>query len=514
MNVGTLLLNMTARYADRPALHQNDRTVTYRQLHERTNRLASALVSRYGLGRAQRIAGLFANRLEMAEVTYGSAKAGTVYVGLNFRLKAPDLAAILDNCDPRLLVTDAEFLAQASDLAAQRGIPVLNLDDPGPDGYEALIAAGSPNSPPWLFDIGGDDDFLITYTSGTTGRPKGLLFTHQGMMEFGAVWALEYGYTADSRLLLCLPHYGAVQTSLLPMHTVGGSVRFFDNRSFTGQVFCELVDRYQVTETYLVPTQMYRILDHLETDPTELASMRVFGYGAAPIAPSRLEAIVKRLGPRFQQLYGMLEAGGLMTQLRVEDHERAAAGEPHLYASAGKASFLVAVRTVDADGRDTLVGEPGEVIFWSPYKMKEYNADPERTAETVRNGWVFSGDVGRFDADGYLYIVDRIKDLIIRGGHNIAPREIEDRIHGHPQVDEVAVIGVPDLNWGETVVAVVVPRNDAALELEDVRSWCRDGGLSSIMQPDRLVLTPGPLPKNLIGKIDKRQVREMIATGG
>jgi acyl-CoA synthetase (AMP-forming)/AMP-acid ligase II len=511
MNVGTLLLNMSARYASRAALHDGDRTLTYRELHIRTNRLASALVARYVLQRGDRVATLCHNRLEIAEMMYGSAKSGGVYVGMNFRLKRADLAGILDNCKPRLIVAGAEFMAQAQELGEEQSIPVLGLDDIGPDGYEALIASGSAENPPWLSEIDGDDDFLITYTSGTTGRPKGLLFTHQAMMHIGVVWALEYGYSAQSRLLLCLPHYGAPQTSLLPIHSVGGSVRFFDNRSFSGQTFCELVDRYRITETYLVPTQIYRILDHLETDPTDLPSMRIFGYGAAPIAPSRLEAIVKRLGPRFQQLYGMLEAGGLMTQLRVEDHERAAAGEPHLFASAGQASFLVAVRTVDAQGNDTPIGEPGEVIFWSPYAMKEYNADPERTAETVRGGWVYSGDVGRYDEEGYLYIVDRIKDLIIRGGHNIAPREIEDRIHGHQLVDEVAVIGVPDVDWGETVVAVVVPRDGAAIVLEEIRAWCREGGLSSIMLPDRMVLRADPLPKNLIGKIDKRQVREFVA---
>ena len=514
MNVGTLLANMSARYADRPALAEGERTLTYRELNVRTNRLASVLLARYGLQRGDRVATLCSNRLEIAEMMYGSAKAGTVYVGLNFRLKPADLAGILENCQPALLVADDEFMAQASELAAQRAIPVLGLQDAGPDGYEALIASGAAANPRWLSDIGGHDEFLITYTSGTTGLPKGLLFTHQQMMLFGVVWAFEYGYSEQSLLLLCLPHYGAPQTSLLPIHTVGGSVRFFDNRSFSGQMFCELVDRYQITDTYLVPTQMYRILDYLEIDPTDLPSMRVFGYGAAPIAPSRLEAIVKRLGPRFQQLYGMLEAGGLMTQLRVVDHERAAAGERHLFASAGKASFLVSVRTVDANGVDTAVGEPGEVIFWSPYAMKEYNADPVRTAETVRGGWVCSGDVGRFDEEGYLYIVDRIKDLIIRGGHNIAPREIEDRIHAHELVDEVAVVGVPDVNWGETIVAVVVPRDGAAIEVEEIRAWCRDGGLSSIMLPDRLVLSVGPLPKNLIGKIDKRQVRDLIAGAG
>jgi acyl-CoA synthetase (AMP-forming)/AMP-acid ligase II len=206
----------------------------------------------------------------------------------------------------------------------------------------------------------------------------------------------------------------------------------------------------------------------------------------------------------------MSEVCGIGTLLRRDDHAAAAHGKPHLFGAVGRPSILSAVRVLNTDGTDAAPNEVGEVVFLSPYIMKGYNREPDRTAQTVRDGWVHSGDVGRFDDDGYLFIVDRMKDLIIRGGQNIAPREIEDRLHAHPDITEAAVVGVPDTEWGEAVVAVVVPKDGIMLEPEDLRAWCADGGLASIKVPGSFVGTD-TLPKNLMGKIDKRLVREIAS---
>jgi fatty-acyl-CoA synthase len=255
-----------------------------------------------------------------------------------------------------------------------------------------------------------------------------------------------------------------------------------------------------------VPTQLYRLLDHLPASSDQLESLSTIGYGAAPMAPDKIEQLVERFGPVFIQLYGMAEIASIGTLLRREDHAAAIASKPQLFASAGRASMGVAVRVVDpVTGVDVPVGEPGEVIFAGPHVMSGYYRDPQRTSEALRDGWMHSGDIGRFDAEGYLYIVDRIKDLIIRGGHNIAPKEIEEVLYAHPDVLEAAVVGLPDPEWGESLCASVVAREGAVLQPDDLVEWCRNSGLASIKVPSRVVVFDD-LPKNLVGKLDKKAI--------
>jgi acyl-CoA synthetase (AMP-forming)/AMP-acid ligase II len=509
MNVGSMLERMSARYAKAVAVADGGQSWTYEELNRRSNKVANLLISRYGIKKGDRIALLCHNRLEVAEVMYGVAKAGGVYIGLNFRLDWSDYAVICDNAQPKLVISEPGLAHHAEHISAEFGIPVLDLDGAGDDDYQTGLAAASELSPPTLYEVDAGDEFMIAYTSGTTGRPKGNLFDHRALLTHALVWDIEFRFDASTRVLLCLPHNGAAQVALLPAHMVGGSVRFFDNRSVSAEALCDLIDTYGVTDTYTVPTQLYRLLDHLQTSDTQLPSIRTFGYGAAPIAPDRLRLLVDRLGTRFQQLYGMSEVCGLATMLHKEDHALAQDGRSELFGSVGRPSFMMAVRVVDEKGSDLPVGEPGEVIFRSPYIMKQYNREPQRTANTLKDGWVYSGDVGRFDRDGYLFIVGRVKDLIIRGGQNVAPREIEDRLLAHPGVSEASVVGVPDPEWGEAIVAVIVPRAGVQVTVDDIRDWCRAGGLASIKIPTSTLMVE-TLPKNLMGKIDKRATLDLV----
>jgi acyl-CoA synthetase (AMP-forming)/AMP-acid ligase II len=220
--------------------------------------------------------------------------------------------------------------------------------------------------------------------------------------------------------------------------------------------------------------------------------------------------LVRRFGPVFSQLYGMAEVASIATMLRQDDHQLIAAGRTELTASAGRPSYLTDVRVVDSGGADCAPGERGEVLFHTPYTMLGYHKNPEKTAETLVDGWVLSGDIGQFDDEGYLYIVDRKKDLIIRGGYNITPSEIERVLYDHPAVIEAAVVGLPDTEWGESVLAAVALRQGSGVSGEELREHCRAAGLSSIKVPGR-VLTMDSLPKNAVGKIAKRSVVE-IAT--
>ncbi len=491
------------------AAFDGDRSLTYRELDERTNRLANTLQVRFGVRPGDRVAVLLRNRLEVAEAIAACAKAGAVYCGLNFRMSLEEYRSIFGNAGARVLVTEAPFREMAAELAAEFDLAVLDVDDDGDAGYGALAAAAAA-PPPTLHARKADDAFCIVYTSGTTGAPKGILFDARAVATHAMVAALEYGMSQRSRWLTTIPHNSSVQITIAPSLLVGGAVGFLDARGFDPEAFAAEATARRATHTYLVPTMLYRVLE-AGLDHSALGDLRSIGYGAAPISPDRVVELVDRYGPVFSQLYGMAEIASIGTMLRQADHQRIVDGDRGLVASAGRPSYLVDVRVVDDSGADVPAGDRGEVVFHTPYRMREYHRDPERTAATLVDGWVHSGDIGRFDEEGYLHIVDRKKDLIIRGGYNITPSEIENVLYRHPSVVEAAVVGLPDAEWGEAVVAAVAVRAGAALGIAELQEHCRAAGLSSIKVPER-VLTMPALPKNAVGKIAKRSV-VALATG-
>jgi acyl-CoA synthetase (AMP-forming)/AMP-acid ligase II len=490
------------------AAFEGERSLTYADLDGRTNRLANTLQGRFGVGPGDRVAVLLRNRLEVAEAIGGCAKAGAVYCGLNFRMSPEEYRAILGNAGARVLVTEAPFRELAQTLADEFDLAVLDVDDPSDSGYGSLAAASSA-PPPTVHARRPTDEFCIVYTSGTTGSPKGILFDARAVSTHAMVAGLEYGMSARSRWLTTIPHNSSVQITLAPTFFLGGAVGFLDSRGFDPEAFAHEAARQRATHTYLVPTMLYRVLEAGLTS-AELPSMEHIGYGAAPIAPDRVTELVGRFGPVFSQLYGMAEVASIATMLRQDDHRLIAAGRTELTASAGRPSYLADVRVVDDHGADAAPGTRGEVLFHTPYTMTGYHRNPEKTAETLVDGWVHSGDIGQFDDEGYLYIVDRKKDLIIRGGYNITPSEVERVLYSHPAVIEAAVVGVPDTEWGEAVLAAVALREGATVDQAELQAHCRTAGLPSIKIPER-VLTMDSLPKNAVGKIAKRSVVEIAA---
>jgi acyl-CoA synthetase (AMP-forming)/AMP-acid ligase II len=508
MDIGVAIMAHARHTPRATAAFDGDRSLTYAELDARTNQLANTLQGRFGVGRGDRVAVLMRNRLEVAEAIGACAKAGAVYCGLNFRMTLDEYRSIIDNAGTRVLVTEAPFLAIAQTLAAEFGLAVLDVDDPSHAGYGSLTAAST--SPPATAHMRRpDDEFCIIYTSGTTGAPKGIVFDARAVSSHAMVAALEYGMSASSRWLTAIPHNSSVQITLAPSFFVGGAVGFLDSRGFDPAVFAREATRHGATHTYLVPTMLYRILE-AGLDAESLSSLTSIGYGAAPIAPDRVAELVDRFGPVFSQLYGMAEVASIATMLRQDDHRKIVAGRIELTASAGRPSYLVDVRVVDDSGTDCAPGQRGEVLFQTPYSMRCYHRDPDRTAQTLVDGWVRSGDIGQWDDEGYLYIVDRKKDLIIRGGYNITPSEIENVLYRHPSVIEAAVVGVPDAEWGEAVVAAVALREGTSADQADLQAHCRAAGLPSIKVPER-VLTMDTLPKNAVGKIVKRAIAELAA---
>lgn len=503
MNVGLAFERNAVRYPDANAVF-GERVLTHAELNERTNRIANLLLAR-GLTTGDRVAFMVANRVEVVEVLGGITKAGLVYVGLNFRLGPVELRQVFENAEPALVLTDREHHAAVAAIAADAQVPVIDIDG---NEWSGAVASASPSTPVTLHQVRHDDDFCIVYTSGTTGRPKGVLFDHQRALQHATVACLEYDIDRSSRYLIQIPHNSSVNITIVPCLLVGAALGFRDSRSFDPIEFARTVEAEGVTHSFLVPTQLMRLLDRLPRESDhQLGGLITLGYGSSPISPERLGELVDRFGPIFNQLYGMAEIASIGTILRKEDHVAGLAGRPELLASCGQPSYAVDVRVVDGEGNDVDIGERGEVIFGGPYVMKGYYRDPDRTAEAVIDGWMHSGDIAEASSDGYLFIVDRLKNLIIRGGLNIAPTEIENVLYRHPAVLEASVVGIPDPEWGEAILAVVALKAGATSTAEELRTHCRMSELTSIKIPERIELMDA-LPKNAVGKIAKTELRD------
>lgn len=502
MNVGLAFERNSVRYPSRPAIF-GDGACTHAELNARTNRIANHLLDQ-GFTKGDRVALLVANRSEVVEILGGVAKAGLVYVGLNFRLGDVELEQVFDNAQPSLLITDGEHLDATLSIASASAVAVVDIDSAA---WSAALDRAPDTTPTTLHEVRHDDDFCIVYTSGTTGRPKGVLFDHARALQHATVACLEYEIERDSRYLIQIPHNSSVNITIVPCLLVGAALGFRDSRAFEPIAFAQTVEEHSVSHCFLVPTQLMRLLDRLpRQSDQQLGGLVTLGYGSSPISPDRLAELVDRFGPIFNQLYGMAEIASIGTILRKEDHVAGLAGRPELLSSCGQPSFAVDVRVVDTDGNDIAVGERGEVVFAGTHVMKGYYRDAERTDDVLIDGWMHSGDIAEVSDDGFIFIVDRIKNLIIRGGLNIAPTEIENVLYRHDAVLEASVVGVPNPEWGESIVAVVALKEGMELDPEELRTHCRNSELTSIKIPERIELMDA-LPKNAVGKIAKDQIR-------
>ena len=509
MSVGLAIHRNAVRDPDSVAIFGNVE-LNYEQLDKKSNQIAHRLLA-MGLSKGDRVALFVANRPEVVEVMGGIAKAGLVYVGLNFRLGSRELKQIFENSQSSLLITDRDHLEQVELLAGEIGIPVLNLDS---KAWKLETSRMPDINPETLHEVRYDDDFCIVYTSGTTGSPKGVLFDHGRAIQHATVACMEYEIDSETRYLVQIPHNSSVNITIVPCLTVGASLGFRDSRNFDPIGFAREVEEEGVTHSFLVPTQLMRVLDRLPLDATpQLSGLVTLGYGSSPISPDRLRELIDRFGCIFNQLYGMAEIASIGTILRKSDHMQGLKNRPELLASCGQPSYAVHVRVVDAGGNDIQPGERGEVIFSGPYVMKGYYRDPERTEEVLIDGWMHSGDIAEISEDGFIFIVDRKKNLIIRGGLNIAPTEIENVLYRHEEVLDATVVGVPDHEWGEAIVAVVALVEGAKVTGELLRLHCRESELTSIKIPERIEIWE-TLPKNAVGKIAKNEIRESFWGSG
>lgn len=473
-----------------PALHFEGRETSYAALHAAAARFAGVLAAQ-GVTRGARVAYLGKNSDDYFILLYAAARLGAVLVPLNWRLAADEWAFILSDSGAVLLFADAEFLERA------RG-----LDTPATALVDTL-ALGS-EAPGTAFPEPDDVVFQV-YTSGTTGRPKGAMLTHRNMLALrapgyraGLAWFPGRGDT--SLVVLPVAHIAGTAYALFGLY---GGGRVVIARDFDPGVTLDLIERERGTHILLAPAAMRLVLDHPGAETRDCGSLRYITYGASPIPQALLVRAIERLGCGFVQMYGMTEAAGGVVALAPEDH----VGDPALLRSCGRAMPGVEVAIMDEAGDLLSAEQPGEIVVRSAAVMPGYWHLAEETSRAITaDGWLRTGDVGRMDAAGYVYVLDRTKDMIVSGGENVYPAEVENAIFGHPDVADVAVIGVPSARWGEEVMAIIVPRDGAAPDLQSIAGWARQR-IAAFKVPRRIALV-AELPRNAGQKILRRVLRE------
>ena len=480
----------------RTALIHGDTAVTYAELYARTTRLAHALKAR-GIRRGDRIAYLGPNHPSYLETLFAAGTLGAVFVPLNTRLAGPEIAYQLADSGARALVYAPPFAGLVAGLPGSSD--VRTYVEVGAE-YEELVASAADE--PIDQPVTADDTCIIMYTSGTTGRPKGAMLTH-GNLTWNAINVLvDHDLIADERALVSAPlfHTAGLNMLTLPVLLKGGTCVLVE--AFEPAATFDLIEQHRITFMFGVPTMFDQVARHPRWADADLSSLRILTCGGSPV-PTPLIAAYQQRGLTFLQGYGMTEAspGTLFLDAEHATSKAGSAGVPHFFSD---------VRVVRPDLTPADVGETGEVVVHGPHVMPGYWGLPDETAAVFADGWFRSGDAARIDEDGYVFIVDRIKDMIISGGENIYPAEIEDLLLGHPDIVECAVIGVPDDKWGEVPRAVVVAREGVDLDPDAVLASLA-GRIAKYKIPKSVVVAD-ELPRTASGKLLKSRVRTRYGT--
>ncbi|MBI5969284.1 MAG: long-chain-fatty-acid--CoA ligase [Deltaproteobacteria bacterium] len=496
LNVGYILLRNVHELPDKLAVIFEGKRYTYKAFNERVNRLANALL-RKGVVKGDKVAYLLHNCSEFAEISFALSKIGALSVPINFRLKEEEIGYIIENSDASLLFFGPEFQEAVSKLLPRLNKVKKAIQVGETPEYEDLLDSSSPQEPAVL--VLEEDEHSIMYTSGTTGSPKGAVHTHKSRIWNSLNMLVDTGLRGTDVFAITTPlfHIAAGHTMLLSTIFIGGTVVIL--RAFSLPEFFQVIQKEEVTAFFAVPTMFARILEHPQRNDYDLSSLRLLFTGGAVISVELKEQLMKAFPQAtLDDLMGLTEGGPLTTFLP----HREAFRKPE---SVGRAHFSQMVRVVNEKGEDVQGEEVGEIIVQGPAVMKEYYKNPEATAKALRNGWLYTGDLARVDEEGYQYLIVRRTDLIISGGENIYPAEVERVLLLHPGVKEAAAIGVKDKEWGERVTAVVVPKERQRLTEEEILSFCKER-MAGFKCP-RSVIFIDELPKNQLGKILYKELR-------
>lgn len=490
-------------YADRNATRFHERALSWRELADSVARLAGGLARR-GVGRGDRIAILAHNSDRYFLLFFAAWRIGAAVVPLNTRWAAEEIRFAVEDSEPALIVVDDAF-AGLLNAAGATGIDQIYMGDgAAPAAMTALVdlMTGDP-----IDDVGagGDDMAGIFFTGGTTGRPKGAMLSHQGL----AISILASGLTAVTsvppRILTVLPlfHLSGAQQAI-GAAVWGASVRIC--ATFSVEEVLHFIEREQITQLSLVPAMWGMVLSHPKFCDHDTSSLQAAMYGAAPMQEGVLRAAMRTLpAAGFAQGYGQTETSGIVTLLRPEDHDPDGP-HPERLRSCGQTLPFAQIRITDPDGKEAPRGAVGEIWVRGPQLMLGYWRRPEETAETLVDGWVRTGDAAYMDTDGYVFIVDRVKDMIISGGENIFSAEVESALSLHRSVAECAVVAAPDPKWGEKVVAIVRLKPGAEASQDELIAFCRDH-IAGYKCPRMIVFREAPFPLSAAGKVLKRELR-------
>ena len=510
MNTSEFLMIAGAIVPDRPAVIFEGQTITFEGLAERVNRLANGL-SELGVGPRDRVATMQVNTNQCIEAYFAATQLDAIYVPINFRAKTDELAQMLEIAQPTCLLLGERYLSLVPEGSrSSEGIILLDGETNGSNkSYETLLAESSPDQ--MHFPEAGDEDTtVIMFTAGTTGVPKGVMLTHDSFSSYLLATVEPADPEVEESNLITVPfyHIAGLQAALAAVY---GGRTLVVMRQFEPEEWLRLAQENQANRAMLVPTMLKHLMEHPKFADFDLSSLSVITYGAAPMPLEVIrEAIGRFPGARFINAFGQTETASTITMLPPDDHVLDGSPEEietklKRLTSIGKPLDDVEVSIVDEGGQAVAMGEQGEIIARGSRMMAGYWQEESATRDTIRGGWIYTGDLGYQDEDGYIFLSGRAKDFIKRGGEMISPEEVEQVLRSHPKLDDAAVIGVPDVEWGEEVRAVVVGLSDRVTESE-VIEFCRDK-MAGYKRP-RSVVFVGELPRNVMGKVLKRDLRE------
>jgi acyl-CoA synthetase (AMP-forming)/AMP-acid ligase II len=492
---------------DAPCLTTDGQTHSYAQVQELSRAIAAGLAER-GIQPGDKVAVISGNDPTAFTCVFGISRLGAVWCPINPRNEAGENRELLELSDCRAVLFAGAYAELVERIRAD--LPLVHtwvcLDDEraGALIWQAFLDGGA--------DTDGqgepvDDLALVVGTGGTTGRPKGVMLSNRSLETMTALTLMSYPFTGRPVYLAMAPLTHAAGVLCFPILTLGGEIVIMRSADVDG--FLAAVQQHRVTHTFLPPTVIYMILADPALDSTDLSSLECLWYGAAPMSPARMEEAIERIGPVMGQLFGQTEAPMMISTLAPQDHVRADGSvATDRLSSAGRPSPLCTVQIMDDEGAILPRGERGEVVVRGSLVMDGYFRNPEATEEASRFGWHHTGDIGYLDDEGYLYIVDRAKDMIITGGFNVYSTEVEQALLSHSDVQDCAVIGLPDEHWGEKVVAVVQLRSDGRVSMEELRAHVK-ARIGSVKTPKHIEAW-ADLPRSKVGKVLKVDIRDEL----